>query len=197
MTRWRSAAGFTLVEVAVALVIGGLLTMTAAATVAAVPDLSSRADDHLSSRLRAAAVRSQLRAWLRASYADRDSAYDASFSGVDGPRPGTDALRFAVTGVIEGTSGRAIVLLGIEETPGGSSALVAEIEPERGARRRVVLVPGATRLEARYLYFVSAEGRWFQGWSSAVERPAAVRLWIGGESVHPLLRVPLTVWLGP
>lgn len=197
MTRQRSAAGFTLVEVAVALVIGGLLTLTVAATVAAVPDLSTRADEHLSSRLRAVGVRGQLREWLRASYADRDSTYDASFSGVDGPRPGTDALRFAVTGEVAGIAGRATVVLGIEGDADTSSALIAEIEPERGERRRIVLVPGATRLEARYLYFVSTEGRWFQGWSSAVERPAAVRLWVDGESVHPLIRVPLTVRLGP
>lgn len=197
MSRRHRAAGFTLVEVVVALVIGGLLTLTAAATVAAVPDLATRADDHLSSRLRAAAVRSQLREWLLASYADRDSTYDASFSGVDGPRAGTDALRFAVTGGIEGITGRATILLGIHRGPGDSSALVAEIEPERGARRRIVLVPGATSFEARYLYFVSTDGRWFQGWSSAVERPAAVRMWIDGESVSSLIRLPLTVWLDP
>lgn len=190
----RAAAGFTLFEVLVALLIGGLVTLTAAATVGSVPELATRADERLTSELRAAAVRGQIRAWLRASYVDRDSTFDASFAGIDGPRPGGDALRFAVQS-IDGVDGRAILLLGIDGESGPAPALMVEIRPERGSPRRIVLVPGATELEIQYLYFVSGEGRWFLGWNSAVERPAAVRLWIGGRSLDPLLRLPITVWL--
>jgi prepilin-type N-terminal cleavage/methylation domain-containing protein len=187
--------GFTLVEVLVALAIGGLVTLTAAATAAAIPDVAGRADAQLAGALRSVAVRTQLREWLRASYASRDSTYDAAFTGVDGPRSGTDALRFPLVDPTATVRGRASIVLAIDGNPDGSSSLVAEIQPESGSRTRIELVPGAGFLEARYLYFVSSEPRWFTGWGSEVERPSAVRLWIDGEDLDPLLRMPLTVWL--
>lgn len=190
-----SGQGFTLVEVIVAIAIGGLVTLTAAATAASTLELTDRADAHLSGTLRSAAVRTQLREWLRASYASRDSTYEAAFTGIDGSRNGTDALRFPVVDPTATVRGRALVVLAIDDDRGSSPSLVAEIQPESGAPTRLELIPGADFLEVRYLYFVSSEPRWFAGWSSEVERPSAVRLWIAGDNLEPLARLPLTVWL--
>jgi len=195
MTCARCSVGFTLVEVVAALAVGGLVTLTAAATVASIPELAARADANLSSTLRAGAVRAHLREWLRASHASGDSAYDGAFIGVDGPPTGTDVLQFPVADPLGTIAGRASIRLAIDGPPDGGSSLVAEIRPEHGPTRRIELVRGARRLEARYLYFVSNEPRWFTGWGSEVERPAAVRIWIDGENLHPLIRLPLTVWL--
>jgi prepilin-type N-terminal cleavage/methylation domain-containing protein len=195
VTSSRTCSGFTLIEVVVALAVGGLVALTAAATAASVPDLAGRADARLTRTLRSVAVRTQLREWLRASYAASDSTFGASFTGVDGPRPGTDALQFPIIDAAETMQGRASILLAIDRGADGRPALVAEIEPEHGTPRQIELVPGAHSLEARYLYVLSGEPRWFLGWGSRVERPVAVRLWIDGEDLDPLLRVPLTVWM--
>lgn len=195
MKNVTSRQGFTLIEVIVAIAIGGLVTLTAAGTAASIVELTDHADAHLSDTLRSAAVRTQLREWLRASYASRDSTYDAAFTGIDGPRNGTDALRFPLVDPTAIVRGRASIVLAIDADRGSSPTLVAEIQPEFGAPTRVELIPGADFLEVRYLYFVSSEPRWFAGWSSEVERPAAVRLWIDGDNLEPLARMPLTVWL--
>lgn len=195
MTRTFSASGFTLIEVIVALAVGGLVTLTAAATAAAVPDLTARADARLTSTLRAVAVRTQVREWLRASYASRDLSFDAAFTGVDGPQPGMDALQFALLDPTGDGSGRASILLAIDRRSDHSSSLVAEVRPEHGPTQRIELVSGARSLEVRYLYVVSSEPRWFLGWGSEVERPVAVRLWIAGPDLDPILQLPLTVWL--
>lgn len=195
MKNTSSRRGFTLVEVVVAVAIGGLVTLTAAGTAASVLELTEHADAHLSGTLRSAAVRTQLREWLRASYASRDSTYEAAFTGFDGPQNGADALRFHVVDPTATVRGRASIVLAIDAAPGGGPSLVAVIQPEAGAATRVELIPGADFLEVRYLYFVSSEPRWFAGWSSEVERPAAVRLWIDGDGLESLARMPLTVWL--
>lgn len=195
MRNRTSRQGFTLIEVIVAIAIGGLVSLTAAATASSVLELTDRADAHLSGTLRSAGVRTQLREWLRASYASRDSTYEAAFTGVDGSRDGADALRFPVVDPTATVRGRASIVVAIAAARGAGPSLVAEIQPEAGAATRVELIPGAGFLEVRYLYFVSSEPRWFAGWSSEVERPAAVRLWIDGEGLEPLMRMPLTVWL--
>lgn len=189
------SAGFTLVEVVVALAIGGLVSLTAAVTAVSVPDIAGQAEARLIDVQRAAAVRGQLRRWLRASYASGDSTYEARFLGVDGPEPGTDALQFPVVDPTATISGRASIVLAVRQDAVGQSSLVAEIQPDIGEPRAIQLARGVTGLEARYLYAVSTEPRWFAGWSSEVERPIAVRLWIHGADLDNLLRLPLTVWL--
>lgn len=195
MRSLNSRNGFTLIEIMVAIAIGGMVTLTAAATAASIVKLTDRADAHLSGTLRSAVVRAQLREWLRASYASQDSTYEAAFTGIDGSRNGTDALRFHVLDPTPTVRGRASIVLAIDGDPGSRPSLVAEIQPEFGATVPIELIPGADFLEVRYLYFVSSEPRWFAGWSSEVERPAAVRVWVDGDSLEPLARLPLTVWL--
>ena len=191
----RGMAGFTLVEVMVAIVIGGLVTLTAAATATAVPDLASGADIRLNETLRTVAVRRQIRDWLTASYATGDSAFAGEFLGYDGPVPGSDALRFQTLNADPLLPGRALLSIAIAEPGSGEKGLVAIITPDRGRSVTLPLAPEATGLEVQYLYLISGNPRWFDGWSSSVERPAAVRLQLSGAGLPELLQLPITVWL--
>lgn len=188
-------SGFTLVEVIVALAVGGLVTLTAAATATTLPNLASSADARIGETLGAVAVRSQIRGWLVSSFATGDSLFEGEFTGFDGTLAGADVLRFPLRNPDEASPGRAVLTLAVGAIGGPEAGLVALIEPARGPIQTLPVAPAATGLEIQYLYFVSGSPRWYDGWQSRVERPAAVRLWLQGLGLPDLLRLPITVWL--
>ncbi|MET0395701.1 MAG: hypothetical protein ABW277_02635, partial [Longimicrobiaceae bacterium] len=143
----------------------------------------------------ATAVRRQLVAWLNAAVVEGSlDAWD--FEGTPGvtEEGAPDAAVSFITlapGPFE--PGRAHLTLRIaREEAQGVPALVA-VRDSPGATPPEVLVPRATGLAARYLHTVDGERTWTEAWRSSAQLPEAIELRIFGDSIPPILRLPVFV----
>lgn len=207
-----SRDGFTLVEVMVALVVSTLAAMAAHTGLQVIRDSSERAAYARETAITAAAVRRQLTDWLAGAFLAEQPA--ALFSGTTDRAMGaggSPSLKLQTRVPSAAEPGRVellnvvLQLEGIQGRDGG--VLVAEIVPldgcvvtaaiaaaESGAcLRRVHLAAGVRRWSVRYLRAEQDLHMWVPEWSSRVSLPAAVQIVLEGDSVHPLLQVPLTV----
>ena len=205
MTRRRSGAraGLTLLELLVALLVTAVAVSMGYAALAATADAHARAARD-ADPLAAAAAR---REWLRGTVASARIGAPGDGTAFEG----TDAARRAAGA---GTAADdALVLVGRDDadadvwvrvqvdrdpsTP--ERGLVADVAPfprRPGDRvHRIALDPDVTAFDVAYLSPLPPR-RWLSAWNAPGILPAAVRLRLDGASVHPLLRVPLTVPLG-
>lgn len=189
--------GFTLVEILVAVAITGLVALLLHRSLAELHRLGDRAAAARSRGAQSAAVRRQITSWLRGVYVDPMSGV-IRFDGIDGVASSGGGDRLAFWTTADGLDGGGPSQVSLEIEPGvGLVAYVADrtmsITPDP---RRVVLAPGADRLEARYYVELGLERVWLPTWSSAVTTPVAVELRILGRDVAPLLRIPVLVGYG-
>ncbi len=192
--------GMTLVELLVGLVITSLMLAGGYAALASVVDHRARVTRELDEVAHAASVRRSLAGWLAGAMLRADGT-GPEFRGLDGADAGTDddELAFLAGTHLGPEWDESAVRLFIDrddETP--ERGLVAEVGSPRDSRReRVVLVPGASGLEVRYLSALSRDPVWLPSWISTTVLPRAVELRVAGpaDSIPPLLRLPVLVTL--
>lgn len=192
----RSAAGFTLLETMVALMLAGMVTWLAHVTVTTAVDVGRRADAHLSEVRKAASVRAQLHAWLVSARLDAESG--DVFAATDGRTASgmpDDRLEFMTMRPAPDRTIPARLVIEMDEDPAtGEHGLLATVhyvgEP---TSTKLVLAAGAAGFQARYLFRNGTDATWYRGWNSTASLPSAVELLLIGDDLPPLLRVPVTV----
>jgi prepilin-type N-terminal cleavage/methylation domain-containing protein len=201
--RAGARAGLTLLELLVALLLTAVAVSLGYAAFAATADAHARATRDVDPVAAVAARREWLRGII-ASARIGAPGDGAAFEGTDAARRGPGAGVAADDALVlvgrDDTGDDAWVRLHVERDPSaGSSGLVADVAPfprRPGDRvRRLLLDPEVTAFDVSYLSPVPPR-RWLPAWDAQGILPAAVRLRLDGERVHPLLRVPLTVPVG-
>ncbi|HEX2092403.1 MAG TPA: prepilin-type N-terminal cleavage/methylation domain-containing protein [Longimicrobiaceae bacterium] len=191
-----SRRGFALVEVVVATVIAGGVALMVHRGVHTLLEAGDRAAAVREEAAHAAAVRRQLVAWLNAATVE-GSLESWDFEGTGGVSDGGDpdaALSFITLAPGPFEPGRARLMLRIAREVGtGTSALVATRDTAGADAAPEVLVPGARGLAVRYLHTVDGERTWTDTWRSSAQLPEAIELRILGDSLPPVLRLPVFV----
>jgi prepilin-type N-terminal cleavage/methylation domain-containing protein len=207
----RHTAGFTLIEVVVALVISGMVVAAGYGVLAGAADGRAAVARERAERLPGPAARGSLDGWLRGAALWEGS---GEFRGRDrriGPLP-VDELSFAVEDGGALYPGRRRVTLWIERDRNRPRhGLLAEIAPaDRGGAVRtdtLAIAPAAVGLNVRYRTVVRMRDAWLDSWDSARLLPDAVELVIlpapqradeaAGDGLPGVLRLPLVVPLRP
>jgi hypothetical protein len=201
-------AGATLVEVAVALAVAGLVALTAHTGVAVLTRYVHQAEQHSRQAAQEAAVMGQLRDWFGSSAAVM-TATRSRWEGVDRMTAAgyaDDVIRFATLLTTPTSVLPVSVQIGIRRN-GEAAGLTATFIPlalgfpeghsatDAGnhAAAEVLLVPGATELDAMYLLVLGGSRTWVPEWNSATRHPHAIQLRIGTERGSAALMEPLTV----
>jgi prepilin-type N-terminal cleavage/methylation domain-containing protein len=206
-----SRAGFTLVEVVVALLVAGLVAAAGYGLVAAAADARTAAVSAAAAYVPAPAARAALDGWLRHA-----SLWEGSgpFHGRDrraGPLP-VDELSFPVEDGGALYPGRRRVRLWIErDATRARHGLLAEVAPAApwtaDRTDTLVIAAAAVGMNVRYRSRTETREQWVDGWDSDVVLPDAVELTVHGaperandplgDGLDDVLRIPLAVPLRP
>lgn len=186
-------AGFTLLEVLVALTLTGIVALLIHVGFGTTADLTAMVAERDSVTARSATVRQQILAWVGGAYVTGPD--QPSFSVSDG-RSGTlhdDHLVVPTRSSGPFSDRPAVVRLRVEREGSTGRGLIAELAGHRppGSSERLELVPEATGLDVRVLYEMNQRREWFSGWNSLVQLPDAVELRLSGDSLPNLLRMPM------
>jgi prepilin-type N-terminal cleavage/methylation domain-containing protein len=194
-------AGFTLIELIVAMTVAALALAAGFAALAAVRDRSVQMEAHDVAAIGGATQRQMLMDWL--IEARQTAVTGEPFDGQEDEKDGMprDALLIPTTArtPLEGfTTVMGLYIDDDPETP--ERGLVAEMtgvqlgmEP-----RRMEIAPQADGMNIRYLPNVAA-AEWVDGWQDQNELPRAVEITLTaakGDTLPPLLRLPLRVAIG-
>lgn len=185
--------GSALIEVVVALAIGSLVALLVHRGVRTLLEVEARAAAAREEAASAAAVRRQVVAWLNAATVE-GSLDSWDFEGVGGASDdgAPDAsLSFVTLAPGPFEPGRTHLTLRVAREPGGASALLAIRDTLAPLSEAEVLVPGAYGLAVRYLHTVDGERTWTGTWRSSAQLPEAIEVRIFGDSIPPLLRLPV------
>ena len=172
-------AGFTLVEMVVAMVIAAAVIAGAYAILGSVTDARARTAAERAEALPGPAARAALQAWLRAA-APVEGA--GGFQGVDGGASylPSDAVSFGVEDGGALHPGPRRVRLWVESRPGRRRGLLAEVTPLRpgqeGGAETLSVAPAAAGLSLRYRTRISGAPRWVAAWKSDSVFPDVVEL---------------------
>jgi prepilin-type N-terminal cleavage/methylation domain-containing protein len=161
-------AGFTLIEVLLALMIGALVVLLARQLVVAVADGSHTL---LAARARLDRA-SNARRWLAATFLSLDMGTDSA-RGFAGRADRVDFTAWERT--VDDWFERRYVTLGLD-----GSQLVATVLPGHP----VVLMDSLDDVAWDYLLEPGAESRWVREWISAVSAPIAIRLRVTRKSAR-------------
>ena len=185
-----SQQGFALIDVVVGLAIAGLVTLLAEAGLRQFVDARDRASAARNESLQGVAVRRQLVDWLSAAVVT-GRADGADFEGSPGMAEtgeADDRVTFITAAPGPFTIGFQPLLLYVDRDPATPEVgLVAG----RSGENLVQIEPRATGLVARYLHRIEGEYAWTGEWASSLELPLAVEVRVLGDSIAPLLRVPV------
>jgi len=198
ISRRSGPAGFTLIELIVSLTITGAVLSAGFAAFRTVLDRRDVAAAMLDEIARAAGERELLRSWIEAARLPHQG--EPAFAGLDalsGKLPDDNlTLLTAATAELDGVE--AIVRLGVdrdERTP--ERGLVARLTSwPAGERRTVEIDRRVTGLELRYCSLPLGDRGWLPSWVSSTILPSGVELRLIGDSLPPLLRLPLLVPVG-
>jgi hypothetical protein len=165
-----------------------------------VSDHSRRAAESADAVARAAEVRRQVEGWLTSARVTIEEG-GPQFQGIDGRTASgedDDVVSVLTTGETPLGSGDVIVTLRIDrDSATAERGLVAEFRDWRGQRRAALeLEPHATALDARYRSALAEHGVWLPSWVSSSVLPRGIELRIEGDSVPPLLRLPVVAVMG-
>jgi prepilin-type N-terminal cleavage/methylation domain-containing protein len=198
----RTRAGFTLVELLVALTVSGLALTAGFGALAFVQDRGEQAEAAARASVGGATQRALLMDWI--SSARYRAPAGEQFEGEDVIEEGVsrDKLFFPTTAATPLEGGFTNVGLFIDvdpETP--ETGLVAEMTGVvLGSEARFMeLVPQAGAMEIRYLPNIDGEVEWTDGWIGRNELPRGIEIIITpapGDTLPPLLRLPIRVALG-
>lgn len=189
-------AGFTIVELIVALVVTAMVLATAYGSLQVATDATARLRAERRSALAAPAARMALDGWLRGATLAGNL---APFVGVHRARadaPPADEVRFAVLDAGALHPGPHLVRLFLAQgTDPLRRGLLAELTPTRRgfatAPETLQVSAGATGLAVRYLAQGGTRREWVGEWLSDRELPAEIELRAIGTGVEPLLAIPL------
>lgn len=195
----RRRAGMTLVELIVAITVGGLALAAGYGALSTMVDLRGRATAATESVARDVAIRRALASWLAGARLTVGES-PAEFNGLDA-RYGKLAdgeLTFLTTAATPIGSAETVVRLFVDrDSTTRETGLTAELRSWRGTRsQRIEIEPRVVELRFSYLTGVLGGRRWIHGWTSTSMLPAAVELTVSaaaGDSLPPLLRHPLIV----
>jgi prepilin-type N-terminal cleavage/methylation domain-containing protein len=174
----RGNAGFTLVEVLVALVVAGAVSAAAYGVVGSVAQSRRVAERARAAVLPGAGARATLDGWLRAAALVEGS---GGFVGIDRTAAGIprDELAFAVEDGGALRPGPRRIRLWIERSTAGPSGLLAEVAalaPRAEPAETLVVAAAAGGLELRYRVTVRDREQWLDGWAQDSVLPEAVEL---------------------
>lgn len=204
--------GFTLIELMVALVVGGLVVAAAQQGLATVSDARARAEAVRAPVARAAGARDLVTTWLRNAVQPRDA---RAFLEAEAATPGeSDVVTFVVNDGGALFPGRRRIRLWVDtRSTSPRVGLLAEVSGRRGepwAADTLLLEENAGVLDVRYWGMVDGVDRWVDTWASDETLPKVVevrlepvrrvRLGPGGTAdvteLQSLLRLPIVVPLG-
>ena len=202
MTRRRR--GFTLLELAVALAVGGIAISAGYAALAALVDQRGRIDAATRETSHAFTLRSALAAWLAgAKFEPRGSS--GAYLGIDGAHGASDGLpddqvTFLTAARTPAGDGATIVRLYVARTVTGAPAgLAADFTRPPGAGRQTVILDSTIAgLDVRYAPGLFGRQGWTTAWLASEPLPAGVQLTLYAaphDSLTPLLRPPIVVTL--
>ena len=198
MGRW-GRSGFTLVEVIVALAVGGIVLLTGFGALATVRDRSEHVMAETSLMLEGATARTTLIEWLGMARLQA-SELNAAFSGLDAVESDlpSDEVTFPTRARTPLGTPTTVVRLFVDtdfETP--ERGLVAEFVGALGAEpRRMELVSNVTGMRIRYLPDVAGDVEWSESWVGQSELPRAIEISLDGrppDSLPALLTLPIRV----
>jgi prepilin-type N-terminal cleavage/methylation domain-containing protein len=197
--RSRRRSGLTLIELIVAITVTGMALGAGYGALSWITLARGNAEASTDAVWRAAAVRRTITTWL-AGATLAVSPDVADFRGVDGEREhlDDDALTFRTNAPTPlGTTETDVTLVIDRDDRTPQRGLVALLTEPHGARRGIVeLEPRAVALDAHYLTGVLGATRWSTSWISSSVLPRGIELKVSaaaGDSLPPLLRVPVTV----
>mgnify|MGYP002783976025 CR=1 FL=1 len=191
--------GLTLMELVVALAVGGAAIAAGAAALGGLVDRQDTIDAQLARLDGAVQFRRALSAWATATQLD-PRAGGVEFRGVDAARSGRadDSLTFRSVATDLGAERATEVSLHIARDSG--SQIVIATRPWGSAEPAAVLLRApAAALDIQYLLREGELVTWIDSWTSGTVLPAAIRVRIEGNpaDAHPLLAYPLIIRLAP
>jgi prepilin-type N-terminal cleavage/methylation domain-containing protein len=202
--RLRPSAGFTLVEVLVALVVAGAVSAAAFGVVASLAGSRRAVERARAAALPGAGARASLDAWLRgAAVFEGSGGFVAEDRDADGIQ--RDRLAFAVEDGGALWPGPRRVRLWTERATTGRSGLLAEVSPlgpGPESAETLVVAAAAGGLDLRYRVTVRGRQTWLAAWSADSILPEAVELRVlpapedagdAGGGLPRLLRLPIRV----
>jgi prepilin-type N-terminal cleavage/methylation domain-containing protein len=196
--RRSDLAGFTLIELIVSLTITGAVLSAGFAAFRTVLDRRDVAASMLDEVNRAAGERALLQSWIEAARLPLQG--EPAFAGLDaqsGKLP-DDNITLLTAAATDLDGAEAIVRLAVdrdERTP--ERGLVAHLTSwPAGEQRTVEIDPRVTGLELRYYSVPLGDRGWLPSWVSSTILPSGVEITLVGDSLPPLLRLPLLVPVG-
>jgi len=198
-SRLRGRAGLTLIELVVALAVGGAALAAGALALGGLVDRRDALDVQTRHLNEALVVRRSLESWLSAAQLDPHGSV-AEFQGIDrqsGDRA-DDALTFRSISR-ELMSGRPAEVTVRVIRDSSSRLLVTARVWGSSDQETIMLIADADALDIEYLLRESESSVWIPSWTSGTVLPAAVRVRISSSSPesHQLLLLPLHVRLSP
>lgn len=194
----KSRAGFTLLELVVALAITSVALAAGYAALGSLVDRRQALDADVREVTRIAALRSHLTELLAGS--SIDEAGTQSFRGVASLRDGVedDAITFLTRAHTPLGDGPSIVRLFIaRDAAGRPQGLAAEYAAWHGTAHSAALLDSTVRgLSVQYRASVVSDGEWQRTWLQPARLPVGVRVRLiaaAGDSLPPLARVPMVI----
>lgn len=208
----RRRRGLTLIELVVAVTIGGILLAAGYTVLGQITDMRERARAATDVVSRSAAVRRTIRSWLAGARLTIEEDV-ILFRGLDGvheagnePRtrasadvPDDDLTFFTTAATPLGANGTVVRLFIDRDEKTRERGLVAHFSELGSVRTATVeLEPSISTLDARYLSSVLGVPQWLPSWISSSVMPAGVELRLSAstDSLPPLLAMPMTVAFG-
>lgn len=198
ITRRPAIAGFTLVELIVSLTITGAVLSAGFAGFGAILDRRDASASVLDEVNRSAGERELLRSWIEAARVPHQG--EPAFAGLDalyGKLP-DDGLTFLTAAATDLEGGATVVRLAVDrDERTAERGLVAYLTSwPAGVRRTVEIDARVSGLELRYYSVPLGDRGWLPSWVSSTILPSGVEIRLLGDSLPPLLRLPLLAPIG-
>lgn len=194
----RRRTGLTLLELVVAMSIGGLAVSAGYAALAGLVDRRDALRQASIEVTAAAASRQTIIDWLGAARLD-PLRVGASFRGTNGVRGewSDDELTFLTGATTPLNVSRTLVTLRIARDSGTAVGLVADLRDWDGVRQKtIVLSANATGMDVSFKSALIANGLWSQSWITATVLPLGVEIRLEpstADALPSLLRFPILV----
>jgi prepilin-type N-terminal cleavage/methylation domain-containing protein len=198
ISRRPAPAGFTLIELIVSLTITGAVLSAGFAGFGAILDRRDLSASILDEVSRSAGERELLRSWIEAARVPLQG--EPAFAGLDavyGKLP-DDGLTFLTAAATDLEGVTTVVRLAVDrDERTAERGLVAHLTSwPTGVRRTLEIDPRVIGLELRYYSVPLGDRGWLPSWVSSTILPSGVEIRFLGDSLPPLLRLPLLVPIG-
>jgi prepilin-type N-terminal cleavage/methylation domain-containing protein len=198
IARRPAPAGFTLIELIVSLTITGAVLSAGFAGFGAILDRRDLSASILDEVSRSAGERELLRSWIEAARVPLQG--EPAFAGLDavyGKLP-DDGLTFLTAAATDLEGVATVVRLAVDRDERTTErGLVAHLTSwPAGVRRTLEIDPRVSALELRYYSVPLGDRGWLPSWVSSTILPSGVEIRLLGDSLPPLLRLPLLVPIG-